>query len=79
MRERMTKGVEDYVYDRLANVFNASDTAPLAIDAIIKAGSHDLGPKCDRIEDPSDWTEARIHERAAAIDSDKGPDGDFDD
>jgi fructose-bisphosphate aldolase class II len=79
VRERMTKGVEDFVYDLLANVFNASDTAPLAVDAIIKAGSHDLGPKCDRIEDPSEWTEARIHERAAAINSDKGPKGDFDD
>jgi fructose/tagatose bisphosphate aldolase len=79
VRERMTKAVEDFVYDLLANVFNASDTAPLAIDAIIKAGSYDLGPKCDRIEDPSEWTVARIHERAAAINSDKGPKGDFDD
>jgi len=79
VRERMTKRVEDFVYDLLANVFNASDTAPLAIDAVIKAGSHDLGPKCVRIEDPSEWTESRIHERAAAINSDKGPKGDFDD
>jgi len=79
VRERMTKAVEDFIYDLLANVFNASDTAPLAIDAIIKAGSYELGPKCDRIEDPSEWAEARIHERAAAISSDKGPEGDFDD
>ena len=79
VRERMIKGVENFVYDLLANVFNASDTAPLAIDAVIKAGSYDLGPKCDRIEDPSEWTEPRIHERAAAINSDKGPKGDFDD
>ncbi len=79
VRARMAKGVEDFVYNLLANVFNARGTAPLAIDAIIKAGSHDLGPKCDRIEDPAEWTEARIHEKASAIDSDKGPEGDFED
>ena len=75
----MTKGVEDFVYDLLVNVFNAQDTAPLAIDAIIKAGSFDLGPKCTRIEDPAEWTEPKIHERAAGIGADKGPKGDFDD
>ncbi len=79
VRERMSKGIEDFVYDLLAKVFNAQDTAQLAIDAIIKEGSYDLGPKCDRIEDPAEWTEAKIHERAAAISSDKGPEGDFDD
>ena len=79
VRQRMAKGVEDFVYDLLTNVFNARDTAPLAVDAIIKAGSYDLGPKCGRIEDPAEWTEAKIHEKAAAIDSDKGPEGDFED
>ena len=79
VRERMTKGVEDFVYDLLVSVFNAQDTAPLAIDAIINAGSHDLGPKCERIEDPAEWTEAKIRERAAGIGADKGPKGDFDD
>jgi fructose/tagatose bisphosphate aldolase len=79
VRQRMAKGVEDFVYDLLANVFNAGDTAPLAIDAILGAGSHELGPKCGRIEDPAEWTEAKIREKAAAIDSDKGPEGDFED
>jgi fructose-bisphosphate aldolase class II len=79
VRERMAKGVEDFVYDLLTNVFNANDTAPLAIEAIITAGSCDPGPKASRIEDPSGWTAAKIHERATAIDSDKGPSGDFDD
>jgi hypothetical protein len=46
----MVKGVEAFVYDLLVNVFNAKDTAPLAIDAIIKAGSYNLGPKAGRIE-----------------------------
>ena len=44
VRERMSKGVEDFVYELLTDVFNASDTAPLAIKAILKAGSYDLGP-----------------------------------
>ena len=79
VRERMAKGVEDFVYELLTNVFNASDTAPLAIDAILKAGSYDPGPKATRIEDPSEWTENQINERASKLDVDKGPAGDFDD
>jgi hypothetical protein len=79
VQERMVKGVEDFVYDLLANVFNAQDTAPLGIEAILDAGSYDLGPKASRIDDPADWTEEKIRENAAKIDSDKGPSGDFDD
>ncbi len=79
VRERMAKAVEDFVYDLLTQVFNAQDTAPLAIDAILKAGSYDLGPKVGRIEDPLEWTEAKFRERAAKISSDKGPKGDFED
>jgi fructose-bisphosphate aldolase, class II len=78
-RDRMAKGVENFVYDLLVNVFNAKDTAPLAIDAIIKAGSYDLGPKAKRIENPADWTEEKIRKRAAEITSAKGPEGNFDD
>ncbi|MFO7739179.1 MAG: class II fructose-bisphosphate aldolase [Desulfatiglandaceae bacterium] len=78
-RERMVAGVESFVYNLLANVFNAKDTAPLAVNAILKAGSHDPGPKAARIEDPSEWTERHIHERAAKIVTDKGPAGDFED
>ncbi|MCD6294581.1 MAG: class II fructose-bisphosphate aldolase [Deltaproteobacteria bacterium] len=79
IRERMVQGVEDFVYNLLTRVFNAQDTAPLALEAILDAGSYDLGPKSARIEDPSQWTEAKIQERAAALDSDKGSAGDFDD
>ena len=70
IRERMVKGVEDFVYNLLVNVFNAGDTAPLGIEAILQAGSYDLGPKGKRIEDPAQWTEARIRERAAAVNFD---------
>jgi hypothetical protein len=75
----MTGAVEGFVHDLLVNVFNAKDTGPLAVDAILKAGSHDLGPKAARIEDPASWTERHIHERAAKISTDKGPAGDFED
>lgn len=79
IRDRMAKGVEDFVYDLLTHVFNAGDTAPLGMEAILEAGSYDLGPKGKRIEDPAEWTEAKIRERAATINADKGGTGDFDD
>jgi fructose/tagatose bisphosphate aldolase len=79
IRARMAKGVEDFVYELLTKVFNAQDTAPLAIEAILKAGSYDVGPKAERIEKPADWTEEKIKERASKLHGDKGPKGNFDD
>jgi fructose-bisphosphate aldolase, class II len=79
VRDRMAKGVEDFVYDILVDVFNARDTAPLAIDAILKAGSYDLGPKGRRVENKEDWTPEKIAERALKLAGDKGPGGNFDD
>ena len=79
IRERMVQGVEDFVYGLLTKVFNTQDTAPLALEAILSAGSYDLGPKSRRIEDPTEWTEDKIKQKMAALDSDKGPTGDFDD
>ncbi len=78
-RERMTQGVEDFVYLLLTKVFNCEDTAPLAVEAMLKAGSYDLGPKVGRIEDPKEWTVEKIREKALKIDADKGPTGNFDD
>ena len=79
VRERMCKGVEEFAYKMMTQVFNAKDTAPLAVEAILAAGSFDLGPKADRIEDPAEWTDAKIVERAKTLSSDKGAAGDFDD
>ncbi len=79
IRERMVLGVEDFVYDLLANVFNASDSAPLAVEAVLSAGSYDLKPKTTRIEDPKEWTEAKIREKGAKMAPAKGPSGNFDD
>jgi fructose/tagatose bisphosphate aldolase len=79
IRERMSKRVEDFAYNMLANVLNASDTAALAVEAIIAADSYDPGPKADRIEDPAQWSEALIAERAAELPVDDSPDGDWDD
>lgn len=78
VRERMTRAVEEFAYNMIANVFNAQDTADIAIDTILKAGSYDPGPKAERIESPDDWTEEKIRKNAP-IQSDKGPQGDFDD
>jgi fructose-bisphosphate aldolase, class II len=79
VRDRMSKRVEDFAYNMLVNVLNAENTAPLTIEAINDAGSYDPGPKIQRIEDPDDWTPEKIKEKAAAIDSSRGPKGDFDD
>ncbi len=79
IRERMAKRVEDFVYRMLVEVFNAKDSADLGIEAILAANSYDLGPKGQRIEDPANWTGDKIAARAATLDSDKGPEGDFDD
>ena len=75
----MQKDVENFVYGLLTGVFNAQDTAPLGIQAILEADSYDLGAKAERIEDPAEWTEEKIHEKAKLIESDKGHEGDFDD
>ena len=78
-RSRMVKRVEEFVYNMLVNVFNAQDSAPLAIEVILKAGTHDPGRKAKRIENPDEWTPEKIIQRATTIESKKGPGGDFDD
>jgi len=79
IRDRMSKRVEEFVYNMLVNVFNAQDTASFAIEGILEAGTYDPGPKAARIEDPAEWTPEKIVERAATIESKNGPEGDFDD
>jgi fructose-bisphosphate aldolase class II len=79
IRDRMVRRVEDFIYNMLVNVFNAQDTAPRAVAAILETGGFDPGPKAERIENPADWTPEKIIERAKTIDSDKGPEGNFED
>ena len=79
VRERMANRVEAFAYKMITEVFNSRDTAPLAIASILKAGSYDVGAKATRLEDPAKWTVAKIAERAAGLNSDKGPAGNFDD
>jgi fructose-bisphosphate aldolase class II len=79
IRNRMAKGVEDFAYKMMTEVFNSHDTASLAIEAILKAGSCDLGPKTARMENPAEWTESKITERASHLGHSKGPAGKFDD
>jgi fructose-bisphosphate aldolase class II len=79
VRRRMADAVADFVYWLLTDVFNARDTAPLAIEALLAAGTYDLGPKAGRIEDPAEWTKGKILERSQSLSKDKGPEGNFDD
>lgn len=79
IRERMCRRVEDFVYNLLVNVFNASDTATIAGELILEAGSYDLGAKAERIESAAEWTREKIIEKARGLAGDKGPAGDFDD
>jgi fructose-bisphosphate aldolase, class II len=50
IRARMEQRVESFVFNMLVNVFNAGDSADLAIEAILKADHFDPGPKAQRIE-----------------------------
>ena len=68
----MAKRVEDFVYNMIVNVFNGRDSAPVAIQKILDAGSYDPGTKVERFEDPLEWTSEKISSRAALITSDKG-------
>ena len=79
IRERMAKRVEDFIYNMIVSVFNGKDSAPVAVQKIIEAGSYDPGAKAGRIEAPAQWTPEKISERAASIASDKGAKGNFDD
>jgi fructose/tagatose bisphosphate aldolase len=53
VRARMVGRVEDFIYNLLANVFNATDTADIAIDLICETGGPDAGPKAERIDNPA--------------------------
>ena len=79
VRERMARRVENFIYTMLVEVFNAADTARFGVEAILEAGSYDIGPKTGRIESPENWSKEKIKERAATMDTDKGPAGNYDD
>ena len=79
VRERMSKAVEEFVYNLLTKVFNAEGTATLAKELLLAAGSYDLGAKGKQLEKKQDWTRELIIERAQSLDVDAGPQGDFDD
>ncbi len=79
IRERMVKGVEEFVYNMLVNIFNTQDTAPIVIEQILDSNTFTPKQKIEKIEDSAMWTEEKIIKRAASIISDKGHDGDFDD
>ncbi|WP_319524982.1 class II fructose-bisphosphate aldolase [uncultured Desulfosarcina sp.] len=79
IRQRMEDRVEAFVYNMLANVLNAQDSADTTIESILEADSFDPGPKAQRIEDPREWTPEKIAQQAASLETNEGPEGDFDD
>jgi len=79
IRERMIADVASFAYLMISEVFNATDTADLAIDAILAAGSYDLGSRGDNVENLDDWTTDKIFEKAQLLVANEGPEGDFDD
>ncbi|SDT83834.1 class II fructose-bisphosphate aldolase [Desulfobacula phenolica] len=79
IRDRMAKDVEDFVFGLLTNVFNTTDTARIVIDEILKNRSHDPGFKAEKIEQKNNWTTEKIMETASMMNTDKGPEGNFDD
>jgi fructose-bisphosphate aldolase, class II len=79
IRERMVRRVEDFAYHLMVDVFNAAETAPLAVQTILRSGSCDPGSKAERIEDPAEWMPEKIVQRARSIPSTKGPDENFED
>lgn len=79
IRERMIKRVEEFVFNLLTNVFNAQNSANFAIQNILELKSFYAGPVIGQIENPVDWTPKKIKLKAALLNSDKGPEGDFDD
>jgi fructose-bisphosphate aldolase class II len=79
IRDRMEQRVESFVYNMLVNVFNAQDTADLAIETILETNGFDPGPKAKQMEDPEEWTPEKIAQRAALIVSNESPEGNFDD
>jgi hypothetical protein len=44
----MAKGVETFTYNLLTRVFNAEDSADLAIEMLMEAGTYDLGTKMEK-------------------------------
>jgi hypothetical protein len=79
IRERMIKGVEDFVFTLLTDVFNATDTADLVKKQIFETQSHTPGFKAEKIEQKNEWTREKIIEKASKIAVNKSPEGDFDD
>jgi len=79
VRDRMVKGVENFVFTLLTEVFNATDTADLVKRQIFETQSHMPGFKAKKIEQKNEWTRERIIDKASRIITDKSPEGNFDD
>jgi len=79
VRKRMVKAVEEFVFNLLTDVFNATDTADQVKKLILETKSHVPGFKAKKIENKNEWNREKIIEKASKIIVDKGPEGNFDD
>lgn len=78
IQKRMVEGVREFAREMM-KLFGMADTGSLILDQMGSIGSVYPERKVARIEDKKDWTPEKIKEKAALIDSDKGPDGKFED
>ena len=80
IKDRMAKGVEEFAYNLIKNIFNSENTAPLVYEKIIAADSYNAKPKAVKIEDKKDWTPEKIVFKASLLKtSNDNKAGDFDD
>ncbi|MBW1615439.1 MAG: class II fructose-bisphosphate aldolase [Deltaproteobacteria bacterium] len=80
IKERMAKGVEEFAYNLIKNIFNSENTAPLVYESIIEADSYSAKPKGEKIENKKDWTPEKIIFKASLLKTSKDDEtGDFDD
>jgi len=71
IKERMIKGVEDFAYNLIKNIFNSENTAPMVYEKIINTGSYTANSKAVRIEKQEDWTQEKIYSRASLLGTSK--------
>ncbi len=80
IKERMTKGVEEFAYNLIKNIFNSENTASLVYENIIEAGSYNAKSRAVKIENKKDWTPEKITFKASLLKTSKDDEaGNFDD
>ncbi|MDD2716119.1 MAG: class II fructose-bisphosphate aldolase [Candidatus Wallbacteria bacterium] len=80
IQDRMVKGVEDFVTNLFVNIFNSSNTADLAVDALLEAKSPEIKLFDKVLEDKKFWTVDYINkEGQRLLEKQNEATGNFDD